>query len=118
MENFHCAYITLIWQNINQVIHVESVIIPTKTNYSEEILPVLLKMTCNELTYLHYSLQTSRNILAPEGDLKSRGDTITLPHLADTLKRIAKDGAEGFYEGSLAEDIVADVAEAGKVISM
>ncbi|XP_071790775.1 glutathione hydrolase 1 proenzyme-like [Asterias amurensis] len=58
------------------------------------------------------------NILAPEGVLKSRGDTITLPHLADTLKKIAKDGAKGFYEGSLAEDIVADVAEAGGNITL
>ncbi|KAK3565500.1 hypothetical protein QTP86_010877 [Hemibagrus guttatus] len=40
-------------------------------------------------------------------------DTIRFPRLADTYERIAKGGADVFYNGSMAETIVKDIQAAG-----
>lgn len=46
------------------------------------------------------------------------GDTLYQPELAETLKRIQKDGAKGFYEGKTAELIVAEMKRANGIISL
>ncbi|MDR9414612.1 MAG: gamma-glutamyltransferase family protein, partial [Spiribacter sp.] len=52
----------------------------------------------------------------PDGEPVSAGMTLTNPDLADTLTRIANRGAEAFYEGQIAESIVATVqANGGKL---
>lgn len=40
-----------------------------------------------------------------DGTLVDAGDTIIVPHLADTLDAIARDGARVFYEGEIAKAI-------------
>ena len=45
----------------------------------------------------------------PGGTAIAQGDTITNPAYADTLRMIARDGADAFYSGPVAEDIVATV---------
>ena len=47
-----------------------------------------------------------------DGKLVDAGDTIIVPHLADTLDAIARDGARVFYEGDIARAI-ADHCRAG-----
>ena len=47
------------------------------------------------------------------GKLVKLGDTLKCPKLAVTYERIAVD-PHTFYNGSLADDIVADIAEAGE----
>ena len=47
-----------------------------------------------------------------DGRLVDAGDTIIVPHLADTLDAIARDGARIFYEGDIARAI-ADHCRAG-----
>lgn len=47
--------------------------------------------------------------LTPGGAALTAGQTITNPAYADTLGRIAADGAKGFYEGPVAEAMVAAV---------
>lgn len=42
---------------------------------------------------------------------------LPFPHLADTLRRIAEEGRRVFYEGSLARDLVADLAAGGSAIA-
>ena len=46
------------------------------------------------------------------------GDIVKLPALAATLKAIAKDGPRAFYEGPIAEDMVATLAARGSVLSL
>ena len=47
-----------------------------------------------------------------DGRAPAEGDVIKLPALAATLKAIAKDGPRAFYEGPIAEDMVATLAGA------
>jgi len=46
-----------------------------------------------------------------DGSLKKKGDIVRRPNLAQTLRKIARDGADAFYKGALAADIVADLNE-------
>jgi len=53
-------------------------------------------------------------LYAPNGVLLRKGDNFKRPILANTFEKIAKDGgADIFYEGEIAEQIVADIKAAG-----
>jgi gamma-glutamyltranspeptidase/glutathione hydrolase len=54
----------------------------------------------------------SRHLL-PNGRAPRVGDVMTMPALAATLKRIARDGRDGFYRGEVAEDMVAELKALG-----
>ncbi len=47
-----------------------------------------------------------------DGQFLERGDTLRNPDYAATLRRIVRDGARGFYQGPIAEAIVAAAARA------
>lgn len=49
----------------------------------------------------------------PEGRPQRPGAILTNPELADALRRIARDGARGFYEGPTAEAMVATLNAGG-----
>lgn len=49
------------------------------------------------------------------GNLLKTGDVVKFETLADTLETIANLGADAFYTGKIAEDLVRDVQEAGIV---
>lgn len=49
----------------------------------------------------------------PDGGFYEPGDTLKQPDLAATLKKIADQGADGFYKGEVAEKIAAAVQAAG-----
>ncbi len=55
----------------------------------------------------------SKAIFFPSGDLPELGTVIRQPELARTLKRLAKRGAPGFYEGKTARALVDGVRAAG-----
>ncbi len=46
----------------------------------------------------------------PDGTPKSVGATLRNPALADTFRILAREGAKAFYEGPIADDVVATVA--------
>uniref|UniRef100_A0A8C5DAT9 Glutathione hydrolase 5 proenzyme-like n=1 Tax=Gouania willdenowi TaxID=441366 RepID=A0A8C5DAT9_GOUWI len=48
-----------------------------------------------------------------DGNLLKTGDVIRFEKLADTLEEIANHGAEAFYSGRIAEDLIRDIKEAG-----
>lgn len=53
--------------------------------------------------------------MKPNGQLYEPGDVLRRPKLALTLRRIANDPFS-FYNGSLADDIVADIQYSGKFL--
>ena len=48
------------------------------------------------------------------GELLPEGTKIRRPKLGITLQRIAEEGADAFYNGSLTDAIVADITDAGE----
>lgn len=59
----------------------------------------------------HYFL-TSENKTYPEGSLFIQKD------LANTLRKIAKEGKAGFYEGEIAEKMVSDIQQNGGLLTL
>jgi gamma-glutamyltranspeptidase/glutathione hydrolase len=53
----------------------------------------------------------------PGGRAPEEGDIVKLPALAATLKSIAKDGPRAFYEGPIADDMVATLQARGSVLT-
>jgi gamma-glutamyltranspeptidase / glutathione hydrolase len=53
-----------------------------------------------------------------DGKAPAAGDVIRLPALARTLKTIAEKGPRAFYEGEIAEDMVATVAARGSFLAL
>jgi gamma-glutamyltranspeptidase / glutathione hydrolase len=53
----------------------------------------------------------------PDGTLKRPGDRLENPDLAQTLRKIAKGGADVFYTGEIAEIIAADMLANGGLLS-
>ncbi len=51
-----------------------------------------------------------------DGATPKEGDVIRLPALAQTLKKIAAGGARAFYEGEIADDILASIAARGSFL--
>ncbi|MEW8394994.1 MAG: gamma-glutamyltransferase, partial [Candidatus Thiodiazotropha sp.] len=52
------------------------------------------------------------------GEVPAEGFLIKQPALAETLERIARDGADGFYKGEVARRLVAGVEAAGGIWSL
>lgn len=60
----------------------------------------------------------ARNLLRQDGSPKREGDKLAFPELAQTLERIATDGAAAFYEGEIAAQIVASVRAGGGIMTL
>ena len=59
----------------------------------------------------------TRAVYCPDGALPEVGDTLVNADMARTLRRIAEDGASTFYTGSVADEIVADMAANGGLLA-
>lgn len=59
----------------------------------------------------------SRRVFLKDGALYQPGDILKQPELAQTLKRMAKLGAQEFYRGETAKEIAADMQRMGGAIS-
>ncbi len=65
--------------------------------------------------FLKYSTQTPAFV---KDNLWKGGDTLVQEDLAETLKRIKKNGAKGFYEGKTARLIVEEMKRGNGIISL
>ncbi|XP_040011096.1 gamma-glutamyltransferase 5a isoform X2 [Xiphias gladius] len=53
-----------------------------------------------------------------DGNLLKTGDVVKFEKLADTFEMIANHGADVFYNGSIAEDLIRDIEEAGGTLTV
>jgi len=59
-----------------------------------------------------------KELYAPQGKLLLEGDVLKRPKLGETYKKLAKEGADAFYTGSMAAQIVKDIQTAGGFITL
>ena len=52
------------------------------------------------------------------GKIVKAGDKIKFLKLAETYRRIANGGKETFYNGTLRDDIMADLNELGEIVTL
>lgn len=62
--------------------------------------------------------EDSRRVWLPDGRAPNPGERFRNPEFAATLKTIAAEGIEPFYQGALGQQIVACVQAAGGILSM
>ena len=73
-----------------------------------------------QLKWCQANLQASpatRDLFLNKGRPYREGDVFRQSALAGTLSRLAKSGTEDFYQGGIARDIVADMAEHGGLVT-
>ncbi|KAI3371858.1 hypothetical protein L3Q82_006737 [Scortum barcoo] len=56
--------------------------------------------------------------LDENGNLLRTGDIVKFEKLADTLEMIANHGADAFYTGKIAEDLIRDIQDAGGTLTL
>jgi len=88
--------------------------------YAENGFPVAPRIAAdwkNQIGKLGNSPGATRHYLF-DGRTPEQGDVIKLPALAATLKAIAKDGPRAFYQGPIAQDMVATLTAKGSVLTV
>lgn len=66
---------------------------------------------------LGYTAAGRRIYFQPDGTLKRAGDRIDNPDMARSLRRIAEGGEAVFYRGDMAEEMIADIAANGGLLT-
>ncbi|XP_067298515.1 glutathione hydrolase 1 proenzyme-like, partial [Pseudorasbora parva] len=79
------------------------------------------KALANAITVERHAMLNSKILSEVFCDLNNNplkvNDMIRFPKLADTLKKIAEEGPDAFYDGSLTQTIVDDIKAAGGIIT-
>ena len=78
-----------------------------------EVLPTTLRRRAEELR----QYEATRALFFEDGRPLQPGDTLRNPDLAWTLRRIAENGADAFYEGAVAERMAEDLRGKGNAMT-
>ncbi len=73
--------------------------------------------TCALLKSLYTHTEGVRQIFAPDGHMIRPGEQLYIPHLADTLEALAREGESYMRNGRLAQAILADQKEHGGLLT-
>lgn len=87
-------------------------------HYAEEGIPVAPRVAFDWKNYAHNLQGSARQHYPKNGNALTTGDIFRAPGQAEVLRRIAKDGAQAFYTGEVAEDIVSTLNRAGGLHTM
>ncbi len=79
--------------------------------------PHLAKEINQNLTALRATPALAALFLDAAGNPRPEGDVIRMPALAATLERIAREGANPFYHGTIADEIAGAIRAAGGILS-
>ncbi|MFA5538706.1 MAG: gamma-glutamyltransferase family protein [Gemmobacter sp.] len=83
-------------------------------HYAEEGVPVGPR-TAADLAEVTHLQGVARDFFLPGGTAPKPGDIFRAPGQAEVLRRVAREGRAGFYEGEVAEDMVASLRALGGV---
>jgi len=72
----------------------------------------------DHIEYLRASPAAAGIYLTEAGDIREAGGILRNPDMAASLRRIAEEGVEAFYEGQIAEAIVADMDRNGGLLTL
>jgi len=84
-------------------------------HYAEEGVPVAPRVAMDWLGAAKALQGHAPQYYLPGGQVPVQGQLFRLPAQAEALRRIAQQGRAGFYEGEVAEDLVAALKAAGGV---
>lgn len=70
-----------------------------------------------QVEYISRYPETARIYLKPDGSQHAVGETLRNPDMGNTLARIAAKGADDFYTGDLAQQMLADIQAGGGLIT-
>lgn len=88
--------------------------------YAEEGFPIdntLASLILDNVSRIQ-QYESTANIFLSEGFPLMEGELLVQKELANTLKKIAVEGKDGFYKGTVAEQLVKDINEAGGKITL
>lgn len=83
--------------------------------YMDEGLPVAARVAFDWSREVDVLQGFGRNHFLPSGKAPARGDMFRLPGQAEVLRRVAREGRDGFYAGEVAEDMLAVLNAMGGV---
>ncbi|CUI56135.1 gamma-glutamyltransferase [Cognatishimia activa] len=84
-------------------------------HYAEEGVPVAPRVAADWVSGAENLKGSARRFYLKDGQPLKTGDIFRSPEQAEVLRRIAKSGASAFYEGEVAEDMQATLAQFGGV---
>lgn len=82
-------------------------------HYAEEGVPVAPRVASDWAEAEHLLQGRARETLLQNGKALTLGQIFRAPGQAEVLRRIAREGRAGFYEGEVAQDMVASLAALG-----
>lgn len=113
------AYGSMDWADLVQpaIDHAEAgrIVRPTVLSYITQQEAALGRV--NNVEKLSAFEATRKLFFSEDGELKGLGARIPNPNYARTLKRIAKEGADVFYSGDIADEIAEEMARHGGLIT-